>query len=140
MAEPPGVELPGGIVARYQGEQALAEPINATMIRLWCEMVEDANPIYHDADFARSRGFKDIVAPPTMLLAWTFEPTWTPGAGRSKEKRGTCPKSPAIRTHACCASRRHITAHSNQARDRNSVTTVTVRPKRQRRNTDEVCS
>jgi acyl dehydratase len=100
MAEPSGIELPGGIVARYQGEQGLAEPINATMIRLWCEMVEDANPLYHDADFARSRGFKDIVAPPTMLLAWTFEPTWTPEAGRGKEKARDMPDVPGY-PNAC---------------------------------------
>lgn len=100
MAERAGIELPGGIVARYQGEQGLAEPINATMIRLWCEMVEDANPIYHDAGFARSRGFKDIVAPPTMLLAWTFEPTWTPGAGRAKEKARDMPDVPGY-PNAC---------------------------------------
>lgn len=77
-----------GHTAHWAGEQQLAERINGPMIRLWNEMVQDANPLYHDRDFARSRGYPDIVAPPAMLLAWTFEPTWRPyhGAVRAHER------------------------------------------------------
>lgn len=39
------------------------DPVNAPMIRHWCEAMEDAHPGY--------RG-PDAVAPPTMLQAWTM--------------------------------------------------------------------
>ncbi len=48
------------------------DEVNAAMIRHWCEAMGDDNPIYTDADAARAAGFKDIVAPPTMLMAWTM--------------------------------------------------------------------
>jgi N-terminal half of MaoC dehydratase len=77
-----------GHTAQWAGEHQLAEPVNGPMIRLWNEMVRDANPLYHDRDFARTRGHPDIVAPPAMLLAWTFEPTWRPnhGAGGTHQR------------------------------------------------------
>lgn len=42
------------------------------MIRHWCEAMGDSNPMYTDAEAARAAGFDDIVAPPTMLMAWTM--------------------------------------------------------------------
>ena len=38
------------------------------LIRHWVETVEDGNPLYTDADYARSRGFKNIIAQPGMLI------------------------------------------------------------------------
>jgi len=38
------------------------------LIRHWCETVEDGNPLYLDADYARSRGFRGLVAQPGMLI------------------------------------------------------------------------
>jgi len=38
------------------------------LIRHWLETVEDGNPLYHDRDYARSRGFKDIIAQPGMII------------------------------------------------------------------------
>ncbi len=97
---PPELLLSDGLVACYLDERPLAEAVNGPMIRLWCEMVEDANPLYHDPAFARSQGFRDIVAPPPMLLAWTFEPTWTPMAGRARTMSRDMPEVPG-RPHAC---------------------------------------
>ncbi len=48
------------------------DAVNAPMIRHWCEAMGDENPIYTDAEAARAAGFADIVAPPTMLMAWTM--------------------------------------------------------------------
>ncbi|WP_206613429.1 bifunctional MaoC family dehydratase N-terminal/OB-fold nucleic acid binding domain-containing protein [Parahaliea mediterranea] len=48
------------------------DAVNRPMIRHWCEALGDDNPIYHDADAARAAGFDGIVAPPTMLQAWTM--------------------------------------------------------------------
>lgn len=41
--------------------------VGATDIRRYARAVGDENPLYHDADYARSRGFADIVAPPNMV-------------------------------------------------------------------------
>jgi hypothetical protein len=83
-----------GHIAHWAGEHHLAERINGPMIRLWNEMVQDANPLYHDRDFARSRGYPDLVAPPAMLLAWTFEPTWRPNQGNVRTHERDLPPVP----------------------------------------------
>jgi acyl dehydratase len=41
---------------------------NEYLIRHWLELVEDGNPLYLDRDYARARGFKDIVAQPGMII------------------------------------------------------------------------
>ena len=38
------------------------------LIRHWCETVEDGNPLYLDEAYARSRGFRGLVAQPGMLI------------------------------------------------------------------------
>jgi acyl dehydratase len=38
------------------------------LIRHWCETIEDGNPLYLDEDYARSRGFRGLVAQPGMLI------------------------------------------------------------------------
>jgi acyl dehydratase len=38
------------------------------LIRHWCETVEDGNPLYLDADYAKSRGYRGLVAQPGMLI------------------------------------------------------------------------
>ncbi|MFD6308564.1 hypothetical protein ACFWFF_36815, partial [Streptomyces sp. NPDC060223] len=61
----------GGLSGRlkaYEGRPAAVagagrDPVNAPMIRHWCEAMGDANPAYEGPD---------AVAPPTMLQAWTM--------------------------------------------------------------------
>jgi hypothetical protein len=48
------------------------DPVNAPMIRHWCEAMGDTNAIYTDLDAARAAGFGGRVAPPTMLQAWSM--------------------------------------------------------------------
>jgi len=38
------------------------------LIRHWCETIEDGNPLYADEGYARSRGFRGLVAQPGMLI------------------------------------------------------------------------
>ncbi len=38
------------------------------LIRHWNETIEDGNPLYNDRRYARSRGFKDIIAQPGMII------------------------------------------------------------------------
>jgi len=48
------------------------DQVNAPMIRHWCDAVSDDNPIYVDDATARANGHDGIVAPPTMLQAWSM--------------------------------------------------------------------
>jgi len=54
------------------------DPVNEAMIRHWCEAVGDNNPVYTDAAQAARSVHGGIVAPPTMLGAWTMRPLEPP--------------------------------------------------------------
>lgn len=82
-----GAEAPDQLYERlsaYAGRPAATagtgrDPVNAPMIRHWCEAMGDTSPAY--------RG-PDAVAPPTMLQAWTMrglspDPEPDDGTGRS---------------------------------------------------------
>src|SRR5262245_27936845 len=49
------------------------DPVNEPMIRQWCEVMDDQNPVYWDAAAAKNSVHGGIVAPPTMLGAWTMQ-------------------------------------------------------------------
>jgi len=59
------------------------DDVNQPMIRHWCDAVGDDNPIYTEPEFAESTHFGGIVAPPTMLQAWTM-----PGLKRRRPPQG----------------------------------------------------
>jgi uncharacterized OB-fold protein/acyl dehydratase len=59
-----GVRLGDPIVAR--------DPVNLPMIRHWCDAVDDRNPVYTDPELAARSLHGGIVAPPSMLQAWTM--------------------------------------------------------------------
>jgi len=44
----------------------------------YCEVAEDANPVYWDEDFAKKTRFGGLVYPPQGLFAFTFAPWWQP--------------------------------------------------------------
>jgi uncharacterized OB-fold protein/acyl dehydratase len=48
------------------------DAVNEAMIRQWCDAMGDANPVYWDADAASRTVHGGLVAPPTMLQAWTM--------------------------------------------------------------------
>ncbi len=48
------------------------DPVNEPMIRHWCDAVDDRNPVYTDPEFAARSIHGGVVAPPTMLQAWTM--------------------------------------------------------------------
>ena len=61
----------------FEGEQAGPEsvapyPVNVAMIHHWCDAIGDRNPSYTDPEFARGSAHGGLVAPPTMLQAWTM--------------------------------------------------------------------
>ncbi|WP_432149364.1 bifunctional MaoC family dehydratase N-terminal/OB-fold nucleic acid binding domain-containing protein [Streptomyces sp. bgisy029] len=73
-------------LAAYAGRPAATaatgkDPVNAPMIRHWCEAMGDRSPAY--------RG-PDAVAPPTMLQAWTMRGlTGEPESGDATDARST---------------------------------------------------
>ncbi|MEM9257182.1 MAG: MaoC family dehydratase N-terminal domain-containing protein [Pseudomonadota bacterium] len=46
------------------------DPVNRPMIRQWCEVMEDNNPVYADAEAARALGHEECIAPAAMLQVW----------------------------------------------------------------------
>lgn len=69
--------------------QLARDPVNEPMIRHWCDAVDDRNPIYTDPEFAAASPHRGIVAPPTMLQAWTMRGLRPPGG----DPRGGGPMS-----------------------------------------------
>jgi uncharacterized OB-fold protein/acyl dehydratase len=47
--------------------------VNEPMIRQWCEVMGDHNPVYTDRAFAATSSKKGLIAPPTMLWTWSQE-------------------------------------------------------------------
>jgi acyl dehydratase len=47
--------------------------VNEAMIRHWCEVMGDTNPVYTDAAAAAKTAKGGLIAPPTMLQAWSME-------------------------------------------------------------------
>lgn len=57
------------------------DPVNVPMIRHWVEAMEDHNPAYLDDDAARATGRDGVVAPASMMQAWSmrgYAATWRP--------------------------------------------------------------
>lgn len=62
------------------------DPVNQPMIRHWVEAMADENPIYTDDEAARANGRPGVVAPATMVQAWTmrgYAASVTPQTGAS---------------------------------------------------------
>ena len=70
-------------------EESPPEPapleVNEYLIRHWCETLEDANPLYLDTDYARSQGFRSVIAPLGSIMttfSMQFRWPWPPAGGR----------------------------------------------------------
>ncbi|HEY8494135.1 MAG TPA: bifunctional MaoC family dehydratase N-terminal/OB-fold nucleic acid binding domain-containing protein [Myxococcota bacterium] len=62
-----------GFVGRETGPPIPGpDPVNEAMIRHWCEAMGDNNPVYTDRAIAEKSVHGGIVAPPTMLQAWSM--------------------------------------------------------------------
>ena len=61
-------------VGRDAGSCPPPDAVNEPMIRHFCAVTGDANPIYRDPAAAKSSVHGGIVAPPAMLDAWTMPP------------------------------------------------------------------
>ena len=62
-------------------EPALLD-VNEYLIRHWCETLEDGNPLYLDEAYAKSQGFRSVIAPPGSFMtafSMQFRWPWPPG-------------------------------------------------------------
>jgi acyl dehydratase len=73
-------------LAQESPPEAAPLEVNEYLIRHWCETLEDANPLYLDADYARSQGLRGVVAPLgavmttfTMPFRWPWPPAESGG-------------------------------------------------------------
>ena len=63
------------------GETLMApDLVNEAMIRHWCVVMGDENPVYNDPNAAAKSVHGGIVAPPTMMNAWVMPPYIPPWA------------------------------------------------------------
>ncbi len=77
---------------RQLGKESEPEPgpieVNEYLIRHWCETLEDGNPLYLDGEYARSQGYRDVIAPPGSIMttfAMPYRWPWPP-AGREPQR------------------------------------------------------
>ena len=76
--------IDGELVESWRMDDEMALPL----VRLWCEVLEDRNPMYHDDDYATRSRHRGIVAPGPMLLPLTTRPEWTPEGSVSSTSQG----------------------------------------------------
>ncbi len=65
-------------VNAYVGREVSAptrglDDVNETMIRHFCEVIGDENPVYSDSEFAARSTKGGLIAPPSMLQVWSME-------------------------------------------------------------------
>lgn len=46
--------------------------IERSSIRRFAEAIGDANPLYHDEDYAKSKGYRSLIAPPGFIAQYAF--------------------------------------------------------------------
>jgi len=56
------------------------DAVNQAMIRHWTDAMGDTNPVYVDEEAARATGRDGVIAPPTMLQAWSMRGLVPPSA------------------------------------------------------------
>lgn len=105
------------------------EPVNESMIRHWCEALGDRNPVYTDAKAAKKSVHKKIVAPPTMLQAWTLrgvamaEP---PVPGAPMDKQGEIHKLLTEAGYIGVVATNCVQGYTRYLRPGDQLTTTTV--------------
>ena len=71
-------ELKALVGQEEESPREAVDEVCKPMIRQWCAAMQDGNPLYTDEEYAGKSKYGGIIAPPTMLLAWTMPPLWPP--------------------------------------------------------------
>ena len=66
----PITEQVHSLVGRSSAFNTARDAVNEAMIRHWCDIIDDTNPVYTDSEAAIRSVFGGIVAPPAMLDVW----------------------------------------------------------------------
>ena len=56
-----------------------ADPIDRSMIRRYCEPLEDDCPLYYDEEVAKRHGYKGIIVPWSAVTSFATQAIWNPG-------------------------------------------------------------
>jgi acyl dehydratase len=91
----------------------MRDEVALAMVRLCCEAVEDANPVYRDADIARASGFEGVIAPPSAAFCWCIPAEWSP-VGEAFDLSAEVKNEPRGRSHP--VSLRSVVANSRPLR------------------------
>lgn len=67
-----GIEELGTLVGQTGEPHVAWDAVNTPMIRHWCDAMQDDLPAYTDPAAAAASPHGQIVAPPSMLMAWTM--------------------------------------------------------------------
>lgn len=93
--------IDGELVESWQMDDEMALPL----IRLWCEVLEDRNQMYHDAEYASKSRHGGIVAPGPMLLPLTTRPEWAPRRVDHQHERGPVAGVPGVSARGVAVDR-----------------------------------
>src|SRR5262245_19589820 len=66
------LELLRAMIGAANAPDVARDPVDAAMIRHWCDAMSDHNPVYTDLEAAARSLHGGLVAPPAMLNAWTM--------------------------------------------------------------------
>jgi uncharacterized OB-fold protein len=90
-------------VGKDVGETLVSpDGVSAAMIRHWCVVMGDENPVYLDPEAAGKSVHGGLVAPPTMMNAWVMPPYIPPWALAGGE--GEPPPNREVELHRLLAS------------------------------------
>ncbi len=56
-----------------------ADPVDRSMIRRYCEPLEDDCPLYYDDEVAKRHGYKGAIVPWSAVTSFTTRAIWSPG-------------------------------------------------------------
>lgn len=79
-------ELATPYLNKWGSYQFTRDEIDASKIRYFCEVAEDANPMYWDEEFASKSRFGRLIAPPQGLRTFTFGSFWQPDYVRDRTR------------------------------------------------------
>lgn len=88
------------LIGRESAPRSAPYAVNEAMAHHWCEMVEDANPIYFDEAYASTTWLQAAFAPPAMLYTWGRQLLWpepeNDGGAVGRLRLEGCPNTIAV--------------------------------------------
>ena len=74
--------------SEWLGKESSKSPgaykVSEAQIMYWADMVEDANPLYEDTDYARNSRHGGVIGPPMALITWTMGRPGRTGVDRER--------------------------------------------------------